>query len=188
MPCGSWSWKACRCRRAVITHSLCGESSVNQSARMIHDGSSRTLAETRSSRNVSRISQTKKGTPSCARLASSAKRASRDTHDEERSSGSAIGIEAFTNTVGRMLPSGRAYRGDRWSNAAGLCRPAACVWSYGTSTISFFIGPKTLSNSPFSCAGTLKVSRASTRSPTKASKAAPVIFMPLCVVFMSFPV
>jgi hypothetical protein len=73
------------------------------------------------------------------------------------------------------------------NNAAGLCRPAAFVGSYGTSTISFFIGPKTASNSPFSCSGTLNVSSAWTRSSTSALNAAVVIFMPLCVVFISLP-
>src|SRR5512138_2736507 len=58
---------------------------------------------------------------------------------------------------------------------------------YGTSTMSFFIGPSTPRSSFFSLAGTLNVSNALTRSSTRALKAAVVTFMPACAVFMSFP-
>lgn len=70
-------------------------------------------------------------------------------------------------------------------------RTTRAVWNtvsrYLVSTMSLFIGPRMAKSSPFSFAGTLKVSKALTRSSTSAPKAASVTFMPLCVVFISRP-
>lgn len=98
-----------------------------------------------------------------------------------------IGVEGGADLAVEMISPVRTH----WSGPARDSRGTPAVFTtairQGTSTISLFIGPRTASNSPFSFAGTLKVSKALTKSSTSALKAAVVTFMPLCVVFISRP-
>src|SRR5215472_7327045 len=60
--------------------------------------------------------------------------------------------------------------------------------AYGFSTRSLFMGPNMASSSFFSFSPTLFLSRAQTRSSTKALKSAVLMPMPWCASFMDFPV